>query len=182
MARFFGDRAPGGASAPPDLIVVGEVTKPHGLRGAMRVAPVTDFPDHLLTLRNVVVVDDRGGRTMAVEAAHQAGRFVVMKLAGIDTAEAAGRLRGAALGIPASEARPLPAGQFYVFQIVGLRVRTPEGRPMGEVADVLRTGSNDVYVVRSAEGRETLLPAVEGVIETIDVEAGEIVARVPEWI
>jgi len=158
------------------------VTKPHGVHGAVRVAPVTDFPDHLLTIRDVVIVHDLDKRTAAVESAQPAGRFVVMKLAGIDTLEAADQLRGAALGIAASDVRPLPPGQFYVFQIVGLRVRTREGELVGEVTDVLRTGSNDVYVVRSAVGRDTLLPAVEGVIEMIDVAAGEIVARVPEWI
>jgi 16S rRNA processing protein RimM len=76
---------------------------------------------------------------------------------------------------------PLPPGQFYVFQIVGLRARTAGGEALGEVVDVLRTGSNDVYVVRSSTGTETLLPAVEGVIETIDLAAGEIVVRPPEW-
>jgi 16S rRNA processing protein RimM len=161
--------------------VVGEVTRPHGVRGAVRVLPVTDFPERLLRLRKVAVV--RGGRcrTLAVEHAAPAGRFVAMKLAGVDTAEAAAALRGATIEIPAAEAAPLPPGQFYVFQIVGLRARTPAGEPLGEVVDVLRTGSNDVYVVRSAAGAEMLLPAVEGVIEAIDLAAGEVVARPPEW-
>lgn len=170
--------------APADLVIVGEITRPHALRGAVRVAPLTDFPDHLLALRMVVVVGARGtgARVTPVESAAQAGRFVVMKLAGVDSVEAADALRGATIQIPAAEVRPLPAGEYYVFQIVGLRVRTPDGRAVGDVADVLRTGSNDVYVVRSADGGEVLLPAVEGVIETIDVAAGEIVARPPEWM
>jgi len=169
-------------SVPADLVIVGEVTRPHGLRGAVRVAPVTDFPDHLLALDEVVIVDARGARTASVESAEAVGRFAVLKFAGVDTPEAAEALRGATLRIAASEVRPLPPGQFYVFQIVGLRVKTPEGQPVGEVTDVLRTGSNDVYVVRSAGGRDTLVPAVEGVIEAIDVAAGEIVARLPEWM
>jgi 16S rRNA processing protein RimM len=163
-------------------VIVGEITRPHGLRGAVRVLPLTDFPDHLLSLRKVVLMDGGGPRTVAVESAQPAGRGVVMKLAGVDSIEAADALRGATLRIAASEVRPLPPGEFYVFQIVGLRVRTPDGQSMGEVVDVLRTGSNDVYVVRSADGRDTLLPAVEGVIETIDVAAGQIVARPPEWM
>jgi len=90
--------------------------------------------------------------------------------------------RGATLRIPADEVQPLPPGQFYVYQIVGLRARTPDGTPLGEVADVLRTGANDVYVVRPPVGRDVLLPAVEGVVERIDVAAGEIVVRPPEWL
>jgi 16S rRNA processing protein RimM len=168
--------------APPDVVIVAEITKGHGVRGAVRVVPVTDFPDHLLALQAVILLDEQGGRTVHVESAHPAGRFVVMKLVGIDTPEAADRLRGVALGIPASEVRALPPGQFYVFQIVGLRVRTPQGAPLGQVTDVLHTGSNDVYVVRTPEGGETLLPAVGDVIEAIDVAAGEIIARPPEWM
>jgi 16S rRNA processing protein RimM len=167
-------------SAREGLIVVGEVTRPHGVHGAVRVLPVTDFPDHLLRLVRVTL--SRGGtaRTVAVEHAEAAGRFVVMKLAGVETMDEAAALRGATLEIPETEAAPLPPGQFYVFQIVGLRARTPAGEVLGEVVDVLRTGSNDVYVVRGPKG-DALFPAVEGVVETIDLEAGEVVVRPPEW-
>jgi len=152
------------------------------VQGAVRVLPLTDFPDHLLSLAQVVVVQGETARPAAVEHAAPAGRFVVMKLAGIDTPAAAAALRGATLQIPAADARPLPPAHYYVFQIVGLRVRTPDGRPVGEVVDVLRTGSNDVYVVRSPDGREVLLPAIEGVVEVIDLAEGEMVARPPEWL
>ena len=164
-----------------DLIVVGEVTRPHGVRGAVRVLPVTDFPERLLRLRQVALVHEGRTRTVAVEQAEAAGRFVVMKLEGVDTADAAAALRGATIEVAAEDAVPLPPGQFYVFQIVGLRARTAGGDVLGEVVDVLRTGSNDVYVIRAPGGAETLLPAVEGVIEAIDLAAGEVVVRQPEW-
>ena len=164
------------------LIVVGEITRPHGVGGALRVLPVTDFPDRLLRLQEVTLVPPGGRpRSVAVEKAEPAGRFVVMKLAGVDTPEQAETLRGATIEVPAADAVPLPAGQFYVFEIVGLRARTAAGEVLGEIVDVLRTGSNDVYVVRSSGGTETLLPAVEGVIERIDLAAGEMVVRPPEW-
>jgi 16S rRNA processing protein RimM len=76
---------------------------------------------------------------------------------------------------------PLPEGHFYVFQIVGLRARTPDGAVLGSVVDVLRTGSNDVYVVRAPGGAETLVPAVEGVVEAIDLAGGEMIVRPPDW-
>ncbi len=167
---------------PVDLIVVGEVTRAHGVGGAVRVFPVTDFPERLLSLRRVVVVRGGTARPAQVERAEVSGRHVVMKLAGVNTPEDAEALRGATLRIPAADVPPLPPGQFYVFQVVGLRVRTPDGRVIGEVTEVLRTGSNDVYVVRSLEGEDVLLPAVDDVIRAIDVAAGEMVARLPEWL
>lgn len=151
------------------------------MRGAVRVLPITDFPERLLRLREVALVQGGRVRAVAVESAEASGRFVVMKLAGVDTPDEAAALRGATIEVPAAEAVPLPPGQFYVFQIVGLRARTPAGDSLGEVVDVLRTGSNDVYVVRAPGGVEALYPAVEGVIESIDLEAGEVVVRPPEW-
>lgn len=164
-----------------ELVIVGEVTRAHGVGGAVRVAPVTDFPDHLLALKRVVIVHGPAARPARVERAEASGQFVVMKFAGIDTPEEAGTLRGATLQIPPADVVPLPPGQFYIFQIVGLEARTVEGQPVGTVVDVLRTGSNDVYVIRTPEGRETLLPAVDSVVLSIDVAAGRMIVRPPEW-
>lgn len=167
---------------PEALVIVGEITRPHGQGGAVRVWPVTDFPDHLLDLRRVVIVKGEQARPARVEGAAAAGRAVVMKLSGVDTPKAAEALRGATLRIAPEEVHPLPPGQFYVFQIVGLEVRTQDGRVLGRVADVLRTGSNDVYVVRPDGGPELLLPAVDGVVQKIDMEAGKMIVCPPEWM
>jgi 16S rRNA processing protein RimM len=173
--------APDDRGAARDLIVVGEVTRAHGVQGAVRVFPVTDFPDRLLRLRRAVLVQRGRLRPVDVEHAESSGRFIAMKFAGIDTLEDADALRGATIEIASADAVPLPPGQFYVFQLVGLRARTPAGEILGEVVDVLRTGSNDVYVVRAPGGAETLVPAVEGVVESIDLAGGDVVVRPPEW-
>lgn len=167
---------------PGELIIVGEVSRPHGVHGEVRVVPVTDFPDHLLRLDEAVVVSGGAGTTVRVEAARALGTSVLMKFSGIDTPAAAERLRGATVRIPAEKTVPLPPGEFYVFDIVGLQVCTPEGERVGEVVDVLRTGSNDVYVVRPAQGREILLPAVDTYVREIDVAGGRLVARLPDWM
>ena len=67
---------------------------------------------------------------------------------------------------------PLPDGSYYHFQIVGLTVFTVDGVPLGEVVDILETGSNDVYVIRDDEGKEHLLPALKDVVKDIDLEKG----------
>ncbi len=168
--------------SPGDLIIVGEVARAHGVQGAVRVAPVTDFPEHLLALEEAILVRGGTARRVRVEQSQQDGTGVLMKFAGIDTPEAAEQLKGATVEIPATQAMPLAPGQFYVFEVVGLEVRTPEGARVGEVVDVLRTGSNDVYVVRPPQGPEILLPAVDSYVQTIDVAAGYLIARLPEWM
>lgn len=175
-------REPAGSHPADPLIVIGEVARPHGLRGVVRVVAVTDFPDHLLTLEHAVLVCGRTATRVRVEHAQPDGRWVLMKFVGIDTLDAAERLRGATIEIPMGQAAPLPPGQFYLFEVIGLEVRTPEGQVIGRVVDVLRTGANDVYVVRPGEGPELLLPAVSSCIEKIDPAAGCLVARPPEWL
>jgi 16S rRNA processing protein RimM len=163
-------------------IVVGEIGRPHGVRGEVVVLPVTDFPERLLALDEAAVVLRGAAALRRVESARRQGGAIVMKFSGVASPEAAAALRGATLEIPASRAAPLGPGEFYVFQIVGLRVRTPAGAPVGVVVDVLRTGANDVYVVRPPEGPEILLPAVDACVHTIDLAAGELVATPPEWL
>jgi 16S rRNA processing protein RimM len=167
---------------PEDLIIVGEVTRAHGVQGAVRVVPVTDFPERLLVLHEAVLVRRGAARPMRVEAAQRDGAGVLMKFAGIDTPDAAEEWKGATVQIPASQAVPIPPGQFYVFEVVGLEVCTPEGTRVGEVVDVIRTGSNDVYVIRPPDGPEILLPAVDSYVHKIDVAAGRLIARLPEWM
>jgi len=135
-----------------------------------------------LRLDEAVVVAGGAARPLRVEHASPDGRYVLMKFSGIETLEAAEGLRGATVRIPPAQAVPLPPGQFYLFEVVGLHVLTPEGEPVGEVVDVLRTGSNDVYVVRPPEGPEILLPAIDTYVQKIDVAAGQMVARLPEWM
>ena len=102
------------------------------------------------------------------------GGRLILKLAGIDDREAAEQLRGASLEVPTDQAVELPPGQYFWHQVVGLRaVVESSGRELGRVADILVTGSNDVYVVRK-DGRELLLPAIGEVVRAIDLERGEM--------
>lgn len=100
----------------------------------------------------------------------------MIKLAGIEDRTAAEQLRGALLQVPLEQAVRLPPGSYYWHQILGLQVIERGGRVLGTVREILTTGSNDVYVVRSDE-RELLLPAIRDVIREIDLERGVIVVE-----
>ncbi|MBI5379769.1 MAG: 16S rRNA processing protein RimM, partial [Nitrospirae bacterium] len=94
--------------------------------------------------------------------------------AGCETSEAARSLVGGVIQIPDSEIPPLPEGQFYHFELLGLKVYTVEGAYLGEVTEIFPTGSNDVYVVRDGP-RETLIPAIRNVIRVIDLRGKRMV-------
>jgi len=161
--------------AAPPLVVVGRVLRPHGLRGELRVQPDTDFPERLGTLGQAVLLTDERSEPVRIEAVRAAGEAVLVKVAGIDTREAAEIWRGAALAVPRELAAPLPHGRHYVFEVLGLTVEDEGGRVLGAVEEIIRTPGNDVYVVRGAG--EVLVPAIPSVVLRIDPAQGRMVIR-----
>jgi 16S rRNA processing protein RimM len=139
------------------------------------VEPLTDFPDRFAPGETVWV----RGRPFIVEDVRQHHKDLLLKLEGIDTPEDGEDLRDCLLEVPESELRPLAEGEFYRFQVVGLRVYDGEGNAIGKVTEVLPTGGNDVYVVRGPQG-DVLVPAIDDVVREIDVAGGRMVVELME--
>ncbi len=158
------------AEAPgDDLVHVARIVRPWGASGEVKVVVTSGLPDRLRGYRAVQV----RGVSLHVQRVRVERGSVVVKLRGVDSREEAGALRGAALEVPESSLPELPPDTYYHFQIVGLRVVTPQGEDLGEVADILSTGSNDVYVVKNATA-EFLVPAIEDVVRGIDLRSGVV--------
>ena len=155
---------------PPGYVAMGRVGAPWGVRGAVRVLPLTDRRGQLAAGRTVTVAGER--RT--IESARWQKGMVYLRLSGIEDREAAAEFRDRLLAIPESELEPLPEGQYYRFQLIGLAVISTDGEELGRVTEVLSTGANDVYVVRGERG-ELLLPATGEVVRKIDLETGRMV-------
>lgn len=160
----------------PEFVIVGRIIKPHGIRGAFRVAPETDFPARLTRLRSAVLL--LGDRVMPVELdeVRSLGKDALVHTREISSPDEAGKWRGGVLAVPRDEAVHLPEGQHYVFDVLGISVETDAGEPLGRVAEVLRTGGNDVYVVRDHD-RELLVPAISSVVLRLDVLEGKMVVH-----
>ncbi|MCC7103753.1 MAG: 16S rRNA processing protein RimM [Chloroflexi bacterium] len=151
------------------MIPVARVVRPHGLRGEVVCDLLTDFPERFARTTELHL---RGQREpLTVEASRLEGDRVVLKLAGVASRELADALRGAELSVTEEMLVELPPGSYYWHQLVGLRVETEEGRPLGRLTEVLRTGANDVYVVRGEHG-ELLLPAIAEVVRGVDLGSG----------
>jgi 16S rRNA processing protein RimM len=148
------------------------------VRGEVRVRLETDFPDRFDALRGIYLIRD--GR---VEAATITGRRphrggLLLTLDGVGDLPASERLRGAEIAVPREAAVPLPDGTFYVFEIIGLRVVTAEGRPLGVITEVLRAPAHDVYVT-TGPGGEVLIPALRDIVRRVDRATGEMVVALP---
>lgn len=165
------DRAASAASQP---LVVAYVLSAHGLQGELKCRLVTDFPERFTPGLRLLV----GGREeeRRVRSARLQEPHVYLRLEGVDDREAAEALRGHELLVSAAEAVPLPPGQFLWRDVLGLRVETTAGEPLGHVRDILVTGANDVYVVRGPRG-EVLIPSIRGVVKEIAPYLGRIVVE-----
>lgn len=157
--------------AEPRFLIVGQVRAPHGVRGEVRVQVLTDFPERFRPGAEIWVGPER--RRYTIQKARFDEGDALIKLAGLDDRNAVEMLRGAEVSVPVEQAMPLPDGTFYVHQIVGLRVWTDAGEPLGTVSDVLSLPANDVYVVDTPQG-EVWLPAIADVVLSIDLAQGRM--------
>jgi 16S rRNA processing protein RimM len=159
-------------------VAIGKVVRVHGLRGDVRVRSLSDVPDRFATLTQVTVEGPDGvRRPLAVRAVRPIGTDYLVSFEGIETPEAATPLVGSLLQIEEDQAAPLPDGQYYQHDLVGMDVRTEEGLPLGTLADILPTGANAVFVVRRADGREHLIPATKEVVRAVDVPGRQMTIR-----
>lgn len=164
---------------PAGMIAVGEVLGTQGNKGEVKVAALTDTYERWLELERVYVFVDGLQQALFLEKVRPFKGFVLVKFRGIDDISAAEVYQGAFLWLPETERPPLPPDRFYTDQVIGLRVETLTGRPLGRVAEVLFTGGNDVYVLRGGEDGEILLPALKSVVRTVDLEAGIMQVQLP---
>jgi 16S rRNA processing protein RimM len=141
------------------------------LHGEVSCTILTDFPDRFATTVELLVGEPPVSRAVESQRLHQ--DRLLLKLAGVDDRSAAEELRGALLQVPIEAAVELPAGSYYWYQLIGLRVVDEAGRELGELVEVLPTGSNDVYVVRGQFG-EILLPAIKDVVREVDLAGGRL--------
>lgn len=158
-------------SGGPSHLVIGCVMSPHGVRGEIRVKVLTDFPDRFGGLETIYLGEEY--TPAVVEGCRKHGADVLLRLAGVDRREDADKLRGLLVRVPIDQARPLSEDEYYVHEIVGLEVWTTEGEYLGRVAEVIETGSNDVYVIRDG-AREILIPALSDVVLGVNLEEGRI--------
>lgn len=162
-----------GAANDTDWVAVGEVVGAFGVRGELKIAPLTDFPERFARTLTVYLGEDH--TPYRVERAHAHKQHILLALAGVEDRDAAERLRGLRVWVPASELTPLAADQFYLHDLIGLRVRHVDGRDLGAIADVLATPGADLFLVRGTpNGQEVLLPAVKAFIKAVDLAAGVV--------
>lgn len=169
----------------PQYLVIGEVLRPHGVQGELRIRILTDYPERIGQLKVVYMgtsADAPNLKPYPVEGMRLHQDYGLLKLHGINTRSKADRLRNMLILVNIENAVPLEEGEFYLFELLGLEVRTEDGESLGTITEVLETGANDVYVLDSPRYGEVLIPATDETILQTDIAGGVVVVRLPEGL
>lgn len=158
-------------------MAVGRVLGPFGLKGELKVQALTDNPRRFAARSKLFA----GDQTVTVLKSREAQGLFFVTLKGYADRSSVDRFRHALLQVPESALEPLPEGEYYRFQLVGLTVIGRDGAALGTLDEIIETGANDVYRVRRPDGKDILIPALDDVIVSVDLAAKRMVVDPPDW-
>lgn len=165
-----------------EFLQVGVITSPHGVRGEVKVFPTTDDPKRFQKLKQVLLDTGRGQVSMDIESVKFFKNMVIVKFKGIDSMNDAERYRQQRLLVARENAVKLKRDEYFIADLIGLKVFGENGVELGILQDVMQTGANDVYVVEKKEGGELLLPAIKQCILEVNVESGFVKVHILEGL
>ncbi len=158
------------------FLTIGEITKPHGYKGEVKVFPLTDDPKRFLDLKKVLI----DGKEVRVTHVSVGGDRAILKLQGIDTLEQAETLRKKTLVVHRDEAVELEEDAYFIEDLKDCQVYDTEGKSLGQISEVIVTGSNDVYWIK--QPKELLIPALKNIVVDVNIKEEKVIIRpVLEW-
>ena len=164
-------------------IVIARIVKPRGIHGEVACVAETDDLGSFSSPKQVSVwMPDGTWRTLKIETHWFHNDRVILKFEGHDTMTAAQTLVGGRLMIPEADQRTLAEGEFFEHQVIGAEAITSEGRNLGHVIKLLRTGGTDVLVIEGDDGRERLVPFADDICSEVDVRAKRITINPPDGL
>ena len=155
-------------------LLVGEIVRPQGIRGEVKLRHYTDDPARFLELKTVLHQKEGGFTPLTILSARVRGEDVYLSLEGVEDRNAAEKLRGAMLYVDRAHAAELAENQWFIADLLGARAQDTQGRPLGVLQEVYTPGGTDVFVFHTPQGT-LMVPALQSVLLSVDVEKGLIV-------
>lgn len=153
------------------MLRVGVITSTHGVRGEVKVFPTTDDAKRFKTLKKVIL-DGREPLELSIEQVKFFKNMVILKFKGYDNINDVEMFRKKSLYVTRENAVKLKKNEYFIADLIGLKVISDEGEDLGELTDVLQTGANDVYVISKEGADDILLPAIKDCVKQVDIEGG----------
>lgn len=164
------------------MLQVGILSSTHGVHGEMKVFPTTDDAKRFKKLKSVLLDTGSGLEEIQIESVKFFKRFVILKFKGYDSINDIERYKGRSIYVTRENAVKLSEDEYFIADLIDMKVVDENGEELGVLSDVLETGANDVYVVALERGGELLLPAIKQCILSVDLEGGIIRVHVPEGL
>ena len=165
-----------------DRLQVGIVSSTHGVRGEVKVFPTTDDVKRFKKLKEVILDTGKEQVVLEIEGVKFFKQFAILKFKGIDNIDDVMKYKGKSLFVTRENAVKLRKDEYFIADLIGLKVMDEEEKEIGTLRDVMETGANDVYVIDCVDGRELLLPAIKQCVLLVDLEAGFIKVHVLEGL
>jgi 16S rRNA processing protein RimM len=162
-------------------LTVGRIGGTHGVRGDVKMRLLTDDPDNLLSVQTVYLGER--DTPVTLENVRLTNEGAIIKLEGTDNPEDGALLSGLSVKIAGTDARPLDEGEYFLFQLIGLKAYLEDGTLVGTVVDLIETGAHDVLVIgeRPGESGEVMVPNHPEFVPEIKPDEGRLIVRPPEW-
>ncbi len=165
-----------------DKLQVGVITSTHGVRGEVKVFPTTDDPNRFKRLKEVILDTGKEELVLEIEGVKFFKQFVILKFKGFDNINDIEKYRQKSLYVTRKNAVRLRRDEYFIADLIGLKVLDEQEEQIGILKDVMETGANDVYIIDMTDGRELLLPAIKQCILNVDVENGFIQVHILEGL
>lgn len=165
-----------------EILKVGVITTTHGVRGEVKVFPTTDDAGRFKRLKEVLLDTGKEMIPLEIESVKFFKQLVILKFKGIDNINDVEKYRQKALYVPRKNAVRLRKDEYFIADLIGLKVLDEAETEIGVLTDVMETGANDVYEIKLNDGRELLLPAIKQCVLAVDVEAGFIKIHILEGL
>lgn len=154
------------------IFQVGVISSTHGVRGEVKVFPTTDDMKRFKKLKEVILDTGREKKTLEIESVKFFKQLVILKFRGIDNINDIEKYKGKSLFVDRKHAVRLRKDEYFIADMIGMRVTTDKGEDFGTLKEVIETGANDVYIIDTKEHGEVLVPAIKQCILDVDIEQG----------
>ena len=161
---------------------VGVITATHGLKGEVKVFPTTDDPNRFRRLKEVILDTGKEEHVLEIEGVKFFKQMVILKFKGLDDIGDVEKFRRGTLSVTRENAVKLRKNEYFIADLIDMEVVTDAGERLGILTDVIQTGANDVYVVKTSQEKEILLPAIRDCILEVDVEEKRMRVHVLEGL
>ena len=153
-----------------ELYQVGAITQTHGIRGEVKVFPMTDDVSLFKNMKELILDTGKEQIVLEVTSARPQKNLVILKFKGIDNINDVEKYKGCGLFVTKENRVKCKKDEYFIADLIGLRAIDEEGEAFGTISDVIQTGANDVYVVTTKQGEEVMIPAIKDCILEVSVE------------